>query len=547
MEHHKMEKGIKRRKSSRYRYKQLSPETKRMIEINKERMKDLTEEEFLDLLPKYIPLSDLERQLKIEEKVIAKKESDIEDKIENFLHSEENQPIVLESEYTKMIQNLGDFYNINISPVQMQDFIHKMNHLLIDHNKDLYIKDNNIYYSKSLLFLSEIKVPQKQFANILLNLGIKYYDKSNVIPENELFQTSFPIIQLCNLVINSSKLLFSYVLEEESIVLENYSSNFETNNLGSIFYTQYFSDKYRDVLCSVGRDSIQELLDQSKKINDFIETFYDDFLDYVEKFLKSKNMDLVKMFWEKYGSFYNSYYLLILLYISRINDTINTNGYIFELLKRAGEEISENIQMLFDDRRPKYQKLFVSKRLNEKILECLKGNQSYILIPLDITRESWGNDTHQNILLVDIKRKLVERYEPHGSISMKKDEDINSEIWWFFLSLGFQYKYDLCSVSSIQDIEKQFIYELGGKCVSLTYGYLDHRLSLSTQKNQGLPPEFAPISYYNLANEKGVMYWYDLNILNSKIFTELQPYLDQINEYFDSNLLFKRNTLTFIN
>jgi hypothetical protein len=543
-----MEIATKRRKSSRYRYKQLSPETIRMIELNKDRI-NLTEEQFLDLLPQYVPLSELEKQLKIEEKIISKKEkeeSDIKGKVEKYLHSEENQPIVLESEYPKMIQSLRDFYDIKITPEQIEVFIYKMNQMIIKNNKDLYVKDNNVYDSKSLQFLSEIKVPQQEFANILLSQGINASVKSNIIPENELFQTSFPIIQLCNLIIQSSKLFFSYVLEGEVIVLENYSSNFETNNLGSIFYTQYFSDQYHKIMCSVASDSFQQVLDQSKKINDSIETFYSDFLDYVEKLLKSKNPDLAKTFWEKYQSFYNSYYLLILLYISRINDTINRNGYIFELLKRAGDEISENVQMLFDDRRPKYQQLIVNKTLNGKILECLKGNQSYILIPLDIRRDSWGNDSHQNILLVDIKRKLVERYEPHGSISVKKDEDINSEIWWFFLSFGLRYKYDLCSVSSIQDIEKQFSYELGGKCVSLTYGYLDHRLSSKTQTNQGLPPEFAPIRYYNLANEKGMIHWYDLNTLNSQIFTELQKYIDQINDYFDSNLLFKRNTLTFL-
>ena len=537
--------GTKRRKSSRYRYNQLSPETKRMIDLNKERI-NLTEDQFLDLLPKYIPLSELERQLKIEEKVTLNKEKetsdDIQHKVQTYLQSEENQLIVLGSEYSKMIQSLSDFYNIKINKGQKDFFISNMNHMIINNNKDLYIKDNHIYYGKSLSFLSEIKIPQKEFSHILLNLGIKDF-KSSIIPENDLFQTSFPIIQLCNLIINSSKLFFSYIFEEESIILENYSSNFETNTLGSIFYTQYFSDKYHKELCSVARDSFQEVFDQAKKINDSIETFYSDFLDYVDEFLKSNNPDVVKTFWEKYQSFYNSYYLLILLYISRINETINMNWYIFELLKRGGDEISENVQMIFDDQRPKYQQLIVSKRLNDKILECLKRNQSYILIPLDIRRDSWGNDSHQNILLIDIKRKLVERYEPHGSISVKKDEDINSEIWWFFLSFGLRYKYDLCSVSSIQDIEKKFAYELGGKCVSLTYGYLDHRLS--TQSNQGLPPEFAPISYYNLANEKGVVHWYDLNILNAEIFSEIQKYINKVNEYFESSLEFKRNTLMF--
>ena len=318
--------------------------------------------------------------------------------------------------------------------------------------------------------------------------------------------------------------------------------NDETNNLGSIFYTQYYSDKYHQELCSVAGDSIEQIVKRTKRIDDSIENFYDDFLKYVESLLKNNNQDLVKTFWNKYGSFYNSYYLLILLYISRLNDTINPNWYVFELLKRAGDEISGDVQMLFDDRRPKYEQLFVSDRLREKILECLKENKLYILIPLDIRRSSWNDESHQNILLIDVKRKLVERYEPHGSISMKKDEDINSEIWWFFVMLGFRYKSDLCNVSSIQDLEKQFEYELGGKCVSLTYGYLDHRLS-GTKEGGHLPAEFAPIRYYNYVNEKGVLHWYDINILNSKIFSKVQEYMDKINDYFDSQLLFKRNIL----
>jgi hypothetical protein len=282
-----------------------------------------------------------------------------------------------------------------------------------------------------------------------------------------------------------------------------------------------------------------------KNIDDVIEIFYDDFLEYIEKLIKNNDPDLIKNFWDKYGLFYNSYYLLTLLYISRVKNTIDPNWYVFELLKRAVDEISTNVQMVFDDRNPKYQQLIISKRLNENILKCLKGDKSYILIPLDIRREQWGNDYHQNILLIDVKRKLVERYEPHGSITMNKDEDINSEIWWFFLSLGLRYKSNLCSVSSIQDIENQFPYELGGKCVSLTYGYLDHRLSSSNTGDDHLPPEYAPISYYNYANEKGIIHWYDIDILNSKIFLEIQKYIDRINDDFDSNLLFKRNTLTF--
>lgn len=533
------------RKSSRHRYNQLSPETKRMIELNKQRIKDITEEQLLDLLPKYVPLSDLQKQLKVEEKKLVKNQNK-EDPIDKYFFNDINQPIILESKYPNMIKSLSDFYNIQISKTQIQEFIHHLNNIIIQNNKDLYINKNNIYYSKPLQFLSEIKIPQQEIYNILSNLGIKDL-KSIIIPENELFQNSFPIIQITNLLIQSSKLFFSYVLEDQFVVFENYSSNFETSNLGSIFYTQYFSKKYNQKLCSVASHSSQEIFDRSKFIDDSIEIFYDAFLEYIQKLLSPKNLsekkesELVDTFWGKYGSFYNSYYLLILLYISRINDVIDHNWYVFELLKRAGDEVSGDVQILFDDRNAKYQQLLVNKKLNEKILECLKGNKSYILIPLDIRREEWGNDSHQNILLIDVKRKLVERYEPHGSISMKKDEDINSEIWWFFLGLGLRYKTDLCSVSSIQDLEKQIPYELGGKCVSLTYGYLDHRLA----DGDSFPAEFAPIRYYNYANEKGILHWYDMDTLNTKIFSELQEDIDKINDYYDSQLLFKRNSLTF--
>ena len=72
-----------------------------------------------------------------------------------------------------------------------------------------------------------------------------------------------------------------------------------------------------------------------------------------------------------------------------------------------------NIQILWI-----FKRLFFPKNFFEQLKLCLDSKKDYILIPLGIGIKEYGN--HSNILLIDLKKKEIERFEPHGSNSPYK-------------------------------------------------------------------------------------------------------------------------------
>jgi hypothetical protein len=560
---------------SRKKKKKLSPETKKMVDITKERLKTIQtpntppplifekEEEIATSLPEYTRLSESQKKIKITEKPYSKT---IEEErialagLETYLASKSNQIIVSHKELIKMMKNIIMFYELSIDNFKLNSIVDEFINLLLESDRvNFYLKYKtlDVIYRKNIDSLKEIIIPENKFKNIFeKELGIKTFS-SKALPDFGLFDNDFPFYQMANVFINSSNLFFSYQIDSknENIIFYNKSSNFEKNNrFGIILYAQYFTNKYSKKLCDMITDDYKQIYSEALLLDKNIKEFYQNYINYVNKFNVAKNQNEQQQvyddFWnEKNKSFFIKCAYNIQLYASKVNELINCNWYVFSLFENLSSDKRTNIEIFYNDSKPKYKRLEFSNILKNKILNCLHSDKDFILIPFNIQKKEWtGNVSHQNILLVDVKRKLAERFEPHGSELVKKDEDINSELWYFFHKIGLDYQYALCSISPIQQLEWKLPKELMGKCVSLSYGYLDHRLNEiyeSSGEKSVLPAEFAPISYYNLASEKGIIHWYDIVVLNFQLFLEMQKYLDEINDYFNSCLLFRGNVLSF--
>jgi hypothetical protein len=572
---------------SRKKRKKLSPETKKMVDITKERLKTIQnpntppplifekEEEISTSLPEYTRLSESQKKRKIPEKPYTKTKEEEKialESLETYLASKSNQTIASYKELKNMIKNIITFYKLSIDDSKIDSVVDKFTNLLIESNQDFYLKYSfdlkakknvaNVIYRKNIDSLNKIIISENKLKNILeQELGIKTFT-SKALVDFSLFDASFPFYQMTSVFINSSSLFFSYSIEQSTgsgsgsnrnIIFYNVSSNFERTRFGMILYAQYFTKKYSKKLCDMVTDDYKQIFSEAKLLDKKISEFYTKFSDYGDKLYKTKGENeqkkLFDAFWNQENiSFFNNHLYNIRLYVSKVNELINCNWYVFSLFQALSINKETNTEMVYDDSKPKYERLEVSNILKEKILNCLRYNKDFILIPFTIKKKEWKDENHQNILIVDVKRNLVERFEPHGTASVKKDEDINSELWYFFHKIRLDYQYDLCSVSSIQQFEWEIPKELTGKCVSLSYGYLDHRLNEiyeSSGKKSVLSAEFAPISYYNLASEKGIIHWYDINVLNFHLFLEMQKYLDDINDYFKSCLVFRGNVLSF--
>jgi hypothetical protein len=408
-----------------------------------------------------------------------------------------------------------------------EDGIESIFSFVLSLDKKFFMESDGIHYGDDIDLL-KISYIKSEFNNLIK-------DKFSLIEISRdpfVVKDYFLSLLLCNEIISSTKIFFRFNEKEIMIHINIDSTHIERINFGSILYYEYFSNKYKNI-CYISENYFETIYNEAKDLNYKIQT-------------------------ERSSLFKET--LPEMLYLLGYQNTyLNCNWYIYELFQYVIQENKIIFEIVYDDSYPKYQRLLFQKDLENKIKKCLSSSSSsdrYILIPLRIIKKEWKDESHKNMLLVDRARKLVERYEPHGTSTARRDKDLNFELVSFFLRYGLEYRFDLCSVSGIQGFENQLPEPITGKCVSLSYGYLDHRLEniskqsspvVQSSKKRKYPPEIAPIAYYNQVSEKGITHWIDIEDLNKKIFSEFQSYLDKINKYFGSSLYFLGNTLSFKN
>jgi hypothetical protein len=145
--------------------------------------------------------------------------------------------------------------------------------------------------------------------------------------------------------------------------------------------------------------------------------------------------------------------------------------------------------------------------LDPNLLFFIKNNLDkdfiYIRLSISITNEYGESIRHANILLLDNKRKIIERFEPYGDISFYNSQELNFMIEQNITKpIGYKYKfvqpYPGFQLRSDEFERKNKVYgDPNGYCLAWCLLYLEIKL-LFSQKNITINP----IQYIN---------WYIIN------------------------------------
>ena len=435
--------------------------------------------------------------IRAEEKILKMAQKDVNAQLEILKRLDENKYNIIILSYhhlQRLIDNIEKYKNIKfsnrnviignlITAIQISDF----------NNFEWDDKNLSLYY-KSNIDLLKIEFSKKELNDIF---------EGNLSKEND-----YTYIKhfLSNALTNSSRLFFFNETEKNKIVFSIYylSKNLETGSFGRYFYNYFFSQKYKNITCTIPSYNIDELILQAKEIDRFV-------------YEKRKE--------EKY-----QYYIFVRSLVE--NYDYNCNLYYLLLLSEAARGTNQFIE--YDFQR-KSEKFYVNDEFYNQFKQCMMSSKNFILIPFIIYFEKNG---HQNILLVDKRNKRVEKFEPHG-LELYDVIDIEKNLSRFFKDYDLDYTSYTCT-QGIQTLEHYIPERYGGKCVSLSFGYLDFRL-----RQEVSDPVDAGIAYYNYAIEKQLLFFKELKERNDFIFNALNPELSLINKTFGTSLIFFGNILSF--
>lgn len=259
----------------------------------------------------------------------------------------------------------------------------------------------------------------------------------------------------------SSHLIMRYKIDKDTVkfCMNSLSKYFEKTVMGEIFYMDYFNKKYNNSICfSIFYDidtfilllseTLVVIASYADKPNDKIPS---DYLFQVE---------LYRLF-KKYNYNCNLYYSYVIDFV--VGNYLYPNHFKYDF-RIKGLDYTNNT--------------------SKQIYQCYSSDKNYIVIPFYLVSENFG---HQNILIVDKKRKLVERFDPHGYFFNEDTSDVDTKLSDFFKSkFGEDYKFssDSCIVG-VQYFEEFMSSKSRGKCVSLSFQYLEERLeNIQMGKNE---------------------------------------------------------------
>lgn len=170
--------------------------------------------------------------------------------------------------------------------------------------------------------------------------------------------------------------------------------------------------------------------------------------------------------------------------------------------------------------------------LDPNLILYLKNNLDleyvYVRLSINITNELGENIRHANILFIDNKNKVVERFEPYGDISFYNSRELNSMLESNLVNvLDYKYKfvqpYPGFQLRSDEFEKKNKVYgDPAGFCLAWCLLYLETKLMLLEQKIK-----INPVKYIN---------WYIINQFHKdfpeiKSTTETNKYMTFIRYY----------------
>ena len=413
----------------------------------------------------------------------------------NLREKKRNRLILSYDEMTSLFKNI-EKYKRKVIPDHVRA-IERFCSDIISLNKDVIQDVNGLVYTEDI---DLIKL-EMNWNDICNNL------KGILDPKEDPTYIYFFIE---NALTNSSRLFFVITTLSQTMVqfnLTQASIDLEPSPLGLFLYMTYIRNQYKDV-CIVKSLDLDKLLSQAMEMNNRIEEYYqkdnvpEDYQFYVYLY------ELVK----KYDFNYNAYYNYLL--DSMIYENVILGIYYDFTIKFKND------------------RFHVDDDTYKMIRDCVDGPSRFILIPFTIV---FSESAHQNILLIDKKNKTLERFEPHGYFEMEDSTDLEIKIGTLFP----EYKFTSYScMKGIQELETYLPNVFQGKCVTLSFGYLEYRLSHTDLRD-------AATEYLNYSIKKQLLYYKELVERNNKIYNSLTSEIFEINKKLFTSFKCIGNVLSF--
>ena len=122
----------------------------------------------------------------------------------------------------------------------------------------------------------------------------------------------------------------------------------------------------------------------------------------------------------------------------------------------------------------------------DKLEKCLKGNKRYIIFFFTLI---FDKDAHANMIVIDTKDKIVERYEPHGAqVSFYEHKVVDKILSGYFKKFGLDYlgPEDFCKegIQTIFEGETGETYNFEGFCQTWSFIYAYFKTIFGEKKDR---------------------------------------------------------------
>ena len=171
-------------------------------------------------------------------------------------------------------------------------------------------------------------------------------------------------------------------------------------------------------------------------------------------------------------------------------------------------------------------KLYLIENFFEKIKKCVGNKSKFIIIPLGIEMKE---GSHANYIIYDIDKKIVERFEPHGSttppglyynpdlldnILYTRFKELDNDIQYlkpknYLPKIGFQ-------LLDIFETKKKKIGDPGGFCALWAIWYVDMRLTYNDIEPKELVLKLIKSIRTNNISVKNMIRNYAINVIKNR-------------------------------
>ncbi len=469
--------------------------------------KDVNNIDSIDLILSVITSN----QQLLENYVNADKDFDLEKSLDKIFK-------ILKSIYKIDNENKILLFNRLCAYIQNEDLLEKIIKYINPSNIDIY-PDSNLFTCIDYLFINDnIKVLEYllpkinyiYFVNSDINFLFEFINRiedisvQKSISINRLVSLLFDLLSKSNIkkIKNIKNENIMFVLIKKLIQKE-----INLKDLIDDKYLNFFNLDEQNIF-GESISSLLNLKSKTKKNYRDIKIEYKKILEYTGVGIFGSdiehNMIYTLIMLKKYSNLTIPYFIQDKKYFQSQNQLISLSNNDYNV-----ESFLKNYFYKFNTFLPF---IIIWKNLNNYYLDpnlivCLKNNTDkdyvYIRLSINISNEYGDNIRHANMLFIDNKNKVVERFEPYGEISFYNSQELNLMIEQQIVAiLRYRYKfvqsYPGFQLKSDEFEKKNKVYgDPKGFCLAWCLLYLETKLML-LDKNISINP----IKYIN---------WYVIN------------------------------------